>query len=62
MRVEMASLELHKFAGVFDIDGAPIGVSAVGHDDGAAAPIRFFPGGQERRLMKPVDEDYGTLA
>jgi hypothetical protein len=29
MRVEVASLEPHKFASFFDVDGAPIGISAV---------------------------------
>jgi hypothetical protein len=41
MRVEVAAFEPNKLACVFDIYGAPIGVSAVGDDYGAVAPIRF---------------------
>jgi hypothetical protein len=62
MRVEVASLELHKFAGFFDVDGAPVGISAVSRIDGDAAPIRIISAGQHVILMESVDENGGTLA
>ena len=62
MCVEVGALELHELSSIFDVDGAPIGVPAVQHSNGAAAPIRFVRGERNVRLVKPVDEYGGTLA
>lgn len=62
MRVEVAPLELHKFAGFLDVDGTPIRVSAVIGINRYAAPTGVIAGGQHVILMKAVDEYGGTLA
>src|ERR1700722_14078993 len=62
VRVEMASLELHKFAGFFEVDGTPVRIAAVSSINGDAAPTGVIATGQHVILMEPVDENGGTLA
>ena len=62
VRVEVASLELYKFAGFFEVDGTPVRVAAVSSINGDAAPTGVIATGQHVILMEPVDENGGTLA
>ena len=56
MGVEVVGLELHKLASVFDIDGAPKGISSVDYINRVTVPVGFTRFERDVLFMKAINE------